>query len=151
MNASTLKFLNASVHANASPNVKQTDFVTMEDLDPLSNCLDICYSVNSLFTRMTGYIASHGMYEITPAHQPLSPLLFNNELVPLASSRHHSHSLRPPELFEEVFLTKMGFSNIRKYWCWLKLQYSFRYPNISFLCKLRLTIIIKVCSSDPKP
>jgi hypothetical protein len=89
MNAGTLKFLNASVHANARPNPKQTDFVTMEDLDPLSNCLDISYSVNSLFTRMVGYIASYEMYEIKPSHQPLSPLLFNNELVSLVVSHHH--------------------------------------------------------------
>jgi hypothetical protein len=50
------------------------------------DCLDVYYSVNPLFTRIAWDIASHGMYEITTAHQPSSHLLFNNELAPLTPS-----------------------------------------------------------------
>ena len=62
----------------------------------LSSCSDMCYSVNSLFTRMAWTLHWHGMYEITPAHQPLSSSLFQPY-----SSTSRSPSLRclyPPVL-----------------------------------------------------
>ena len=43
-----------------------------------------------LFTRMTWYITSHGMYEITPDHQPLSSSLF----------QPYSSTSRAPSLHE---------------------------------------------------
>jgi hypothetical protein len=48
-------------------------------LDPLSDLLVLlgCIPLHKpLFTRMAWYIASQGMYEITPTHQPLSSSLF---------------------------------------------------------------------------
>ena len=73
---------------------------------------------------------------ITPVHYPLSPLLFKQRLVPhTVLTTPSSYFSDPPVFRTGVFNPKRGFSNIRKYWCWLKLQYSFSYPNISFLCK----------------
>jgi len=105
-------------------------------LDPLPNFLDIWYSVNPLFTGITWDIVSDGMYEITPAHQPSSPFIVQQRTRLARRLTPSSLVLQPHDFFEQVFLTRKGIFRIRKYWCWLKLQYSFRYPNISFLCKL---------------
>ena len=107
-----------------------------------STCLNILLLVRLLVYRAAR--ALHSTWDMN-SHSSSSVITFycSNS----GSSRppfHHTilKSLQPFELFEVVFLTTMGFSNIRKYWCWLKPQYSFSYPNISFLCKLRLPIII---------
>jgi hypothetical protein len=44
---------------------------------PYIDCLDIYHSVNPLFTKIEWDITSHGIYELTLAHQPFYASLFH--------------------------------------------------------------------------
>ncbi len=63
-----------------------------------------------LFTKMTWYIASYGMYEITPAHQPLSSSLFQPHSSTSLASMSLTVRLRPPIPFSKTVQSILGNS-----------------------------------------
>ena len=81
-------------------------------------------------------ITSHGRYECVQFIIRYHLYCSNSGSSRTPFSPHHSQIPNPLILSNRCFEPKRGFSNIRKYWYWLKLQYSFSHPNITFLYKL---------------
>ena len=103
--------------------------------DPLIAWTFYCSSDHPV-CRAAWAFASHGRHECIQFIIRYHLYCSNSDSSREPFSPHHHLISQDLLAFRTgVFNPKRGFSNIRKYWCWLKLQYSFSYPNISFLCK----------------